>query len=56
MYKGSMFLGRKVLLVLLSALKVKELSYLHAEGYPAGEMKHRPLASIEGHPVIIAQR
>ena len=28
-------------------LKLKELSYLHAEGYPAGEMKHGPLALIE---------
>ena len=36
------------------ALKLKELSYLHAEGYSAGEMKHGPLALIEeGLPVII---
>jgi len=36
------------------ALKLKELSYLHAEGYPAGEMKHGPLALIEeGLPVVI---
>ena len=36
------------------ALKLKELSYLHAEGYPAGEMKHGPLALIEdGLPVIV---
>ena len=35
-------------------LKLKELSYLHAEGYPAGEMKHGPLALIEeGLPVIV---
>ena len=36
------------------ALKLKELSYLHAEGYPAGEMKHGPLALIEdGLPVVV---
>ena len=35
-------------------LKLKELSYIHAEGYPAGEMKHGPLALIEeGLPVVI---
>ena len=35
-------------------LKLKELSYLHAEGYPAGEMKHGPLALIEdGIPVVV---
>ena len=34
--------------------RLKELSYLHAEGYPAGEMKHGPLALIEeGLPVVI---
>jgi glucosamine--fructose-6-phosphate aminotransferase (isomerizing) len=36
------------------ALKLKELCYVHAEGYPAGEMKHGPLALIEdGIPVVI---
>jgi glucosamine--fructose-6-phosphate aminotransferase (isomerizing) len=36
------------------ALKFKELTYLHAEGYPAGEMKHGPLALVEnGMPVIV---
>ena len=36
------------------ALKLKELSYIHAEGYPAGEMKHGPLALIEeGMPVVV---
>jgi glutamine---fructose-6-phosphate transaminase (isomerizing) len=35
------------------ALKMKELSYIHAEGYPAGEMKHGPIALIEhGVPVV----
>ena len=54
--KGSMFLGRgsSFPIALEGALKLKELSYLHAEGYPAGEMKHGPLALIEeGLPVII---
>jgi len=54
--KGSMFLGRGVSypIALEGALKLKELSYLHAEGYPAGEMKHGPLALIEeGMPVVI---
>ena len=47
--KGSMFLGRgsSFPIALEGALKLKELSYLHAEGYPAGEMKHGPLALIE---------
>jgi glutamine---fructose-6-phosphate transaminase (isomerizing) len=54
--KGSMFLGRGISfpIALEGALKLKELSYLHAEGYPAGEMKHGPLALIEnGLPVIV---
>ena len=54
--KGAMFLGRGLSypLALEGALKLKELSYLHAEGYAAGEMKHGPLALIEeGLPVII---
>ncbi len=54
--KGSMFLGRgsSFPIACEGALKLKELSYLHAEGYPAGEMKHGPLALIEeGLPVIV---
>ena len=54
--KGSMFLGRgnSFPIALEGALKLKELSYLHAEGSPAGEMKHGPLALIEeGLPVIV---
>ena len=43
-----------ILLRLEGALKLKELSYVHAEGYPAGEMKHGPLALIEeGMPVVV---
>ena len=54
--KGSMFLGRgcSYPIALEGALKLKELAYVHAEGYPAGEMKHGPLALIEeGMPVIV---
>jgi len=54
--KGTMFLGRGLSypIALEGALKLKELSYIHAEGYPAGEMKHGPLALIEdGLPVVV---
>ena len=54
--KGSMFLGRgfSYPIALEGALKLKELVYVHAEGYPAGEMKHGPLALIEnGMPVVV---
>ena len=54
--RGIMFLGRGISfpIALEGALKLKELSYIHAEGYPAGEMKHGPLALIEeGLPVIV---
>ena len=55
-----MFLGRgySFPIALEGALKLKELAYVHAEGYPAGEMKHGPLALIEeGMPeVVIAPR
>ena len=53
---GSLFLGRGPCypLALEGALKLKEISYLHAEGYPAGEMKHGPIALIdENLPVIV---
>ena len=51
-----MFLGRgySFPIALEGALKLKELAYVHAEGYPAGEMKHGPLALIEdGMPVVV---
>jgi glucosamine--fructose-6-phosphate aminotransferase (isomerizing) len=54
--KGCMFLGRgySYPVAMEGALKLKELCYVHAEGYPAGEMKHGPLALIEdGIPVVI---
>jgi len=56
-YKAShfLFLGRGIHfpIALEGALKLKEVSYIHAEGYPAGEMKHGPNALIdEGLPVV----
>lgn len=51
-----LFLGRGILypIALEGALKLKEISYLHAEGYPAGEMKHGPIALInEETPVVM---
>ncbi|HEX7213081.1 MAG TPA: glutamine--fructose-6-phosphate transaminase (isomerizing), partial [Methylomirabilota bacterium] len=54
-HKNFLFLGRGISypLALEGALKLKELSYVHAEGYPAGEMKHGPIALLEdGFPVV----
>jgi glucosamine--fructose-6-phosphate aminotransferase (isomerizing) len=51
----SLYLGRGILypIALEGALKLKEISYLHAEGYPAGEMKHGPIALLQdGFPVV----
>jgi len=51
-----LYLGRGILypIALEGALKLKEISYIHAEGYPAGEMKHGPIALIdEKMPVVI---
>jgi glucosamine--fructose-6-phosphate aminotransferase (isomerizing) len=51
-----LFLGRHVgyPVALEGALKLKELAYMHAEGFPAGELKHGPIALIEaGMPVIV---
>ena len=53
--QSCLFLGRGTLypLALEGALKLKELSYIHAEGYASGEMKHGPIALIEeGLPVV----
>ena len=52
---SALFLGRGVnaTTALEGALKLKEISYLHAEAYPAGEMKHGPIALLEpGFPVV----
>ena len=54
--KGFLYLGRGINypIALEGALKLKEISYIHAEGYPAGEMKHGPIALIEEElPVIV---
>ena len=51
-----LFLGRGINypIALEGALKLKEISYIHAEGYPAGEMKHGPIALIDEHlPVVV---
>ena len=51
-----LYFGRGVMsaLALEGALKLKEISYIHAEGYPAGELKHGPIALIdEATPVIV---
>ena len=51
-----LFLGRGVMfpLALDGALKLKEISYIHAEGYAAGELKHGPIALIDKHvPVVV---
>ena len=54
--ENALFLGRGLHypIALEGALKLKEISYIHAEGYPAAEMKHGPIALIdENMPVII---
>jgi len=54
-YEDFLFLGRGINypIALEGALKLKEISYIHAEGYPAGEMKHGPIALIdENMPVV----
>jgi len=53
---GFLFLGRGVNypIALEGALKLKELSYIHAEGYPAGEMKHGPIALIDESVPVVA--
>jgi len=57
-YRASdfLFLGRGVNypIALEGALKLKEISYIHAEGYPAGEMKHGPIALIDKNLPVVA--
>jgi glucosamine--fructose-6-phosphate aminotransferase (isomerizing) len=50
-----LYLGRGLLypIALEGALKLKEISYIHAEGYPAGEMKHGPIALIERNVPVV---
>ena len=55
-YRDFLYLGRGINypIALEGALKLKEISYIHAEGYPAGEMKHGPIALIdEQMPVVV---
>ncbi|WP_353328027.1 glutamine--fructose-6-phosphate transaminase (isomerizing) [Chitiniphilus shinanonensis] len=55
-YDHTLFLGRHTLypIALEGALKLKEIAYIHAEGYAAGELKHGPLALVDEHmPVIV---
>jgi len=53
---GFFFIGRDIFfpLALEGALKLKEISYMHAEGYPAGEMKHGPIALADSNLFTVA--
>ena len=55
-YDNFLFLGRSINapIALEGALKLKEISYIHAEGFPAGEMKHGPIALIDQGMAILA--
>ncbi|MCB9487852.1 MAG: glutamine--fructose-6-phosphate transaminase (isomerizing) [Deltaproteobacteria bacterium] len=54
--RGFLFIGRHLnhMIAMEGALKLKEISYLHAEGYAAGEMKHGPIALIDEEMMVIA--
>jgi len=53
---GALFLGRGALwpIAMEGALKLKEISYIHAESYPAGELKHGPLALVDADMPVVA--
>jgi glutamine---fructose-6-phosphate transaminase (isomerizing) len=55
-YRSFLYLGRGINypVALEGALKLKEISYIHAEGYPAGEMKHGPIALIDAEMPVLA--
>jgi glucosamine--fructose-6-phosphate aminotransferase (isomerizing) len=55
-YTNFLYLGRGINypIALEGALKLKEISYIHAEGYPAGEMKHGPIALIDQNMPVLA--
>jgi glucosamine--fructose-6-phosphate aminotransferase (isomerizing) len=55
-HRDFLYLGRGVNypIALEGALKLKEISYIHAEGYPAGEMKHGPIALIDAEMPVVA--
>jgi glucosamine--fructose-6-phosphate aminotransferase (isomerizing) len=54
-HRNFLYLGRGINfpVALEGALKLKEISYIHAEGYPAAEMKHGPIALIDEHMPVI---
>ncbi len=54
--KDVIYLGRGINypIALEGALKLKEISYIHAEGYPAGEMKHGPIALLDQHVLVVS--
>ncbi|MCD4753602.1 MAG: glutamine--fructose-6-phosphate transaminase (isomerizing), partial [Anaerolineaceae bacterium] len=54
--KNALYLGRGINMPIAyeGALKLKEISYIHAEGYPAGEMKHGPIALIDKEMPVLA--
>jgi glucosamine--fructose-6-phosphate aminotransferase (isomerizing) len=54
--RHALFLGRgkQYPIALEGALKLKEISYIHAEGYPAGELKHGPLALVDSDMPVVA--
>src|SRR6185436_19645906 len=55
-HRNFLYLGRGINypIAMEGALKLKEISYIHAEGYPAGEMKHGPIALIDNEmPVVV---
>jgi len=56
LHRDFLYLGRGVNypIALEGALKLKEISYIHAEGYPAGEMKHGPIALIDENMPVVA--
>lgn len=55
-YENFLYLGRGINypIALEGALKLKEISYIHAEGYPSGEMKHGPIALIDAQMPVVA--
>ncbi len=55
-YSNFLYVGRGINypIALEGALKLKEISYIHAEGYPAGEMKHGPIALLDQHMPVLA--
>jgi glucosamine--fructose-6-phosphate aminotransferase (isomerizing) len=55
-HENFLYLGRGIHypIALEGALKLKEISYIHAEGYPSGEMKHGPIALIDENMPIVA--